>query len=78
MSKKLNIQIKSIDHLQGHNKRQGFAHYTDRDIRSYVLFAPNQWYSKVKFGYLGLSMGKQWIFQKLLQPVTRKLVDADN
>ena len=27
MSKKLNIQIKSIDHLQGHNKRQGFAHY---------------------------------------------------
>ena len=42
MSKKLNIQIKSIDHLQGHNKRQGFAHYTDRDIRSNVLFAPNQ------------------------------------
>ena len=42
MSKKLNIQIKRIGHLQGHNKRQGFAHYTDRDIRSYVLFAPNQ------------------------------------
>ena len=23
--------------------RQGFSHYTDRDIRSNVLFAPNQW-----------------------------------
>ena len=43
MSKKLNREIKCIDHLQGHNKRQGFSHYTDRDIRSNVLFAPNQW-----------------------------------
>ena len=33
MSKKLNREIKCIDHLQGHNKRQGSAHYTDRDIR---------------------------------------------
>ena len=33
MSKRLNRQIKSIDHLQGHNKRQESAHYTDRDIR---------------------------------------------
>ena len=30
---KLNRQIKSTDHPQGHNKRQGSAHYTDRDIR---------------------------------------------
>ena len=22
-----------MDHLQGHNKRQGSAHYTDQDIR---------------------------------------------
>ena len=42
MSKKLNREIKCIDPLQGHNKRQGFSHYTDRDIRSNVLFAPNQ------------------------------------
>ena len=48
MSKKLNREIKCIDHLQGHNKRQGFSHYTDRDIRSNVLFAPNQC-----LGYLG-------------------------
>ena len=27
-------------------------------------------YSKVKFGNVGFSTGKQWIFQKLLQPVT--------
>ena len=33
MSKKLNREIKCIDHLEGHKKRQGFAHYTDRDIR---------------------------------------------
>ena len=38
-------------------------------------------YGKVKFGNLGLFYGKkwkQWIFQKLLQPVIWKLVDADN
>ena len=50
MSKKLNREIKCIDHLQGHNKRQGFSHYTDRDIRSNVLFAPNQC-SRVECGY---------------------------
>ena len=42
MSKKLNREIKCIDPFQGHNKRQGFSHYTDRDIRSNVVFAPNQ------------------------------------
>ena len=38
-------------------------------------------YGKVKFGNLGFFYGKkwkQWIFQKLLQPVIWKLVDADN
>ena len=37
-------------------------------------------YGKIKFGCLGFSMGKSenWIFQKLLQPVSWKLVDADN
>ena len=29
----LNREINCIDHPQGHNKRQGFVHYTDRDIR---------------------------------------------
>ena len=48
MSKKLNREIKCIDHLQGHNKRQGFSHYTDRDIRSNVLFAPNQWLKRIQ------------------------------
>ena len=38
-------------------------------------------YGKVKFGNLGFlyrKNWKQWIFQKLLKPVTRKLVEADN
>ena len=46
-------------------------HWSDLDL----------FYCKVKFGNLGFSMGKkwqQWIFQRLLQPVTWKLVDADN
>ena len=38
-------------------------------------------YGTPKFGCLGFSMGKSensWFFQKLLQHVTWKLVDADN
>ena len=38
-------------------------------------------YGWVKFGKLGFSIGKNWklwIFQKLLKPVTLKLLDADN
>ena len=36
-------------------------------------------YGKVKFGYIGFSIGKSeiWIFQKLLQPVTWKVEGAD-
>ena len=49
MSKKLNREIKCILHLQGHNKRQGFSYYTDRDIRSNVLFAPNQCIHNTKY-----------------------------
>ena len=37
-------------------------------------------YGKAKFGKFGLSMKKlkQWIFHKILQPVTWKSVDAHN
>ena len=66
MSKKLNREINCIDHLQGHNKRQGFAHYTDRDIRvecterSQPVFMPDQWSKHQRQAFSGWFMPDQW------------------
>ena len=54
----------------------GMQHRTTQVIQSLYIWSTSVdldlFYGKVKFGNLGFSIGKRenWIFQKLLQPVT--------
>ena len=51
------------------------------DFHEYVTSGTKAPHSLFKFCNLGFSIGKkgkQWIFQNLLPPVTRKFVDTDN
>ena len=74
----LYYMVKTLKNLLLWNRRADFHETRNRGLLPIIVCSNDGWsdldlfYGKAKFGKLGLSIGKngkQWIYQKLLQPV---------